>query len=105
MKDIEVVINYDMPPELEEYVHRIGRTGRANAKGIAYSFFDPKKDSNMAKDLCSLLTKSGSTVPQELDNLKWSSAGKKGAGKSRWNPRPSHKSKLGNSWSAGPSKS
>lgn len=105
VKDIEVVINYDMPMELEEYVHRIGRTGRANAKGIAYSFFDPKKDSGLAKDLCNLLSKSGSTVPQELENLKWSAAGKKGAGKNRWNPRPEHKSKLGNSWSSGPAKS
>ena len=52
-----------MPLELEEYVHRIGRTGRANAKGIAYSLFDSKKDLSLANDLCDLLKKSGSTVP------------------------------------------
>ncbi|MCJ7445157.1 MAG: DEAD/DEAH box helicase [Methanotrichaceae archaeon] len=36
--DISHVINYDLPNEPESYVHRIGRTGRAGANGIAYSF-------------------------------------------------------------------
>jgi len=34
------VINFDLPMEPEAYVHRIGRTGRAGAKGIAISFCD-----------------------------------------------------------------
>ena len=36
--DIEIVINYDLPEEPENYVHRVGRTGRAKKKGNAYSF-------------------------------------------------------------------
>ena len=36
--DISHVINYDLPNEPESYVHRIGRTGRAGARGVAYSF-------------------------------------------------------------------
>ena len=36
--DISHVVNYDLPMEAESYVHRIGRTGRAGAKGTAYSF-------------------------------------------------------------------
>jgi ATP-dependent RNA helicase RhlE len=36
--DISHVINYDLPSEPENYIHRIGRTGRAGAEGIAYSF-------------------------------------------------------------------
>lgn len=36
------VINYDLPSTAEDYVHRIGRTGRAGAKGIALSFVSPK---------------------------------------------------------------
>ena len=36
--DIEVVFNYDVPSDVEYYVHRIGRTGRANKKGVAYTF-------------------------------------------------------------------
>ena len=38
--DISHVINYDLPNEPESYVHRIGRTGRAGASGMAYSFCD-----------------------------------------------------------------
>lgn len=36
--DIEAVFNYDIPSDVEYYVHRIGRTGRANKKGVAYTF-------------------------------------------------------------------
>jgi ATP-dependent RNA helicase RhlE len=38
--DMEFVINYEIPNIAETYVHRIGRTGRAGAKGTAYSFCD-----------------------------------------------------------------
>ena len=34
-------INYDMPNGIEDYIHRIGRTGRAGAKGTAYSYITP----------------------------------------------------------------
>ncbi len=36
--DIEIVINYDLPEDPENYVHRVGRTGRAKRRGHAYSF-------------------------------------------------------------------
>jgi ATP-dependent RNA helicase RhlE len=39
--DIDMVINYDLPEIAENYVHRVGRTGRANQKGLAYSFCAP----------------------------------------------------------------
>jgi ATP-dependent RNA helicase DeaD len=38
VKDVELVVNYDLPKDEEDYVHRIGRTGRAGANGIAISF-------------------------------------------------------------------
>ncbi len=41
--DITHVINYDLPQDIESYVHRIGRTGRANKEGIAYSFATRKE--------------------------------------------------------------
>ena len=50
VKDISIVVNYDMPNSIEDYVHRIGRTGRAGAKGIAYSFFT-NKDLSIAPEL------------------------------------------------------
>jgi hypothetical protein len=37
--DVELVINYSYPLTTEDYVHRIGRTGRAGKKGVAYTFF------------------------------------------------------------------
>ena len=40
VEDISHVINYDLPYEPEHYIHRIGRTGRAGAKGISISFAD-----------------------------------------------------------------
>ncbi|MGR3809391.1 DEAD/DEAH box helicase [Jiulongibacter sp. NS-SX5] len=41
--DVEVVINYDLPDVPENYVHRIGRTGRGREKGIAFSFCSPNE--------------------------------------------------------------
>ena len=41
VKGIELVINFDLPDQAEDYVHRIGRTGRAGASGIAISFATP----------------------------------------------------------------
>jgi len=40
IEGISHVINYNMPQDVEEYVHRIGRTGRAGAKGISINFAD-----------------------------------------------------------------
>jgi ATP-dependent RNA helicase RhlE len=41
---ISHVINFDLPPQYEDYIHRIGRTARANADGIAISFVGPEED-------------------------------------------------------------
>lgn len=41
---MEYVINYDLPGDIEEYVHRIGRTGRVGNTGKSISFFDVDKD-------------------------------------------------------------
>lgn len=39
ISDVSVVINYDMPFQIEDYVHRVGRTGRAGNKGVSYTLF------------------------------------------------------------------
>jgi ATP-dependent RNA helicase RhlE len=41
--NVEYVINYDLPDEVENYVHRVGRTGRGMNKGIAFSFCSPEE--------------------------------------------------------------
>lgn len=55
VKDIGIVINYDMPSSIEDYVHRIGRTGRAGAKGKSFSMVT-QKESNIVNDLIKILT-------------------------------------------------
>jgi ATP-dependent RNA helicase DeaD len=45
VEGITHVINYDIPQDVESYVHRIGRTGRANRTGTAYSFITPREQS------------------------------------------------------------
>ncbi len=47
VKGIELVINYDLPDEAENYVHRIGRTGRAGCKGHAISFAAPDEKNDV----------------------------------------------------------
>ncbi|XP_066316953.1 DEAD-box ATP-dependent RNA helicase 20-like isoform X2 [Miscanthus floridulus] len=65
VKDVKYVINYDFPGSLEDYVHRIGRTGRAGAKGTAYSFFTAA-NARFAKELISILEEAGQKVSSEL---------------------------------------
>ena len=49
------VINFDLPSDIDDYVHRIGRTGRAGKKGLATAFF-ADKDSGLARGLAELLS-------------------------------------------------
>ncbi|XP_050293199.1 ATP-dependent RNA helicase vasa [Anthonomus grandis grandis] len=64
---IQHVINYDLPKSIDEYVHRIGRTGRVGNRGRATSFFDPKMDSGMAGPLANILKQAGQEVPDFLE--------------------------------------
>lgn len=41
--DVEIVVNYDLPEYTENYVHRVGRTGRGTKKGLAFSFCSPEE--------------------------------------------------------------
>ncbi|KAG2595384.1 hypothetical protein PVAP13_5KG070500 [Panicum virgatum] len=68
IKDIRVVVNYDFPTGVEDYVHRIGRTGRAGATGSAYTFFGDQ-DSKYASDLVKILEGADQSVPQQLKEM------------------------------------
>jgi len=74
VKDIKCVINYDFPGSCEDYVHRIGRTGRAGAKGIAYTFFTAANGRH-ARELLSILVEAGQPVNPELSSLVGNSRG------------------------------
>ncbi len=74
VKDVKVVINFDMPKAAEDYVHRIGRTGRAGAKGTAYSFFTAA-NAHLASQIVSVLKEANQRVPSELQQFVSVSSG------------------------------
>lgn len=51
IQEVDHVINFDMPQDINDYVHRIGRTARVGNIGRATAFFDPSSDIAVAKDL------------------------------------------------------
>ncbi|KAJ8754288.1 hypothetical protein K2173_002739 [Erythroxylum novogranatense] len=63
--DVEVVINYSFPLTTEDYVHRIGRTGRAGKKGVAHTFFT-HHNKGLAGELVNVLREAGQVVPAAL---------------------------------------
>ncbi|EIE25472.1 DEAD-box RNA helicase [Coccomyxa subellipsoidea C-169] len=65
VKDIKMVVNYDMPNTAEDYVHRIGRTARAGASGLAVSFFT-SANGRMARQIVDILSEAHQTVPDQL---------------------------------------
>ncbi|PHJ22388.1 ethylene-responsive rna helicase [Cystoisospora suis] len=72
--DIQFVINYDVPKNIESYIHRIGRTGRGGSTGTAisffqYDFFAPEKV-NMAKKICEAMRSVGQDPPEELQRIE-----------------------------------
>ncbi|KRF98680.1 uncharacterized protein Dwil_GK18312 [Drosophila willistoni] len=69
IKNVSHVINYDMPSTIDDYVHRIGRTGRVGNNGRATSFFDSDKDRALAGDLVKILEGSGQEVPDFLKSI------------------------------------
>ena len=64
--DVKQVINYDLPDEIEEYIHRIGRTGRIGNKGKAISFFTRGKDDGLARALVKTLADVSDCIPTKL---------------------------------------
>lgn len=62
------VINFDLPSDVEEYVHRIGRTGRMGNLGLATSFFNDK-NRNLTRDLIELLIETKQELPAWLENM------------------------------------
>jgi len=78
IKNVTQVINFDMPSNIDDYVHRIGRTGRIGATGKALSFFN-EKNANVARDLIELLSENGHEIPTFLEEARF----KGGRGKNR----------------------
>ncbi|EYC00217.1 hypothetical protein Y032_0117g675 [Ancylostoma ceylanicum] len=66
--NVKHVINYDLPSEVDEYVHRIGRTGRVGNIGLATSFFN-EKNRNIARDLMDLIVEANQELPDWLERV------------------------------------
>ncbi|KAJ6013766.1 RNA helicase (Dbp) [Penicillium herquei] len=80
VRDITHVLNYDYPNNSEDYVHRIGRTARAGAKGTAITFFTTD-NSKQARDLVTILTEAKQQIdPRLAEMVRYSGGG----GGGRW---------------------
>ncbi len=66
IEGVTMVINFDAPKSIRDFVHRTGRTGRAGKKGLAYTFLT-KQDEAIFYDLKEFLIKNGQYIPPELD--------------------------------------
>lgn len=66
VKGVTLVINYDLPKTIQEYTHRIGRTGRAGSTGRAVSYLT-NSDTHIMYDLRQMLLETKQPVPPELD--------------------------------------
>ena len=62
------VINYDLPSDIDDYVHRIGRTGRAGNTGISTAFFN-RGNRNIVRELVELLREANQDIPGWLDTV------------------------------------
>ena len=62
------VINYDLPTDIDDYVHRIGRTGRAGNTGISTAFFN-RGNRGVVRDLIELLKEANQEVPSFLESI------------------------------------
>ena len=67
---IQHVINYDMTDDIEDYVHRIGRTGRGKEKGMATTFINKSCDESVLLDLKHLLIEAKQPLPPFLMALE-----------------------------------
>ncbi|PKU36420.1 atp-dependent rna helicase ddx3x isoform x1 [Limosa lapponica baueri] len=82
ISNVKHVINFDLPSDIEEYVHRIGRTGRVGNLGLATSFFN-ERNINITKDLLDLLVEAKQEVPSWLENMAYEQHHKGGGSRGR----------------------
>jgi superfamily II DNA/RNA helicase len=75
ISNVKFVVNFDLPTDIDEYVHRIGRTGRAGNSGEAISFFN-EKNRNIAKGLYDILMETQQEIPafmrKIIDEMRYS---------------------------------
>uniref|UniRef100_A0A8V0YPY3 RNA helicase n=1 Tax=Gallus gallus TaxID=9031 RepID=A0A8V0YPY3_CHICK len=95
IENVQHVINFDLPNTIEDYVHRIGRTGRCGNTGKAVSFFDDQSDGHLVQSLLKVLSEAQQEVPVWLEEMAVQrtnivaslGAQRNNAGRGRMNPR------------------
>jgi len=81
---IRCVVNYSAPNHLEDYVHRVGRTGRAGKEGTAYTFLDAANEDSYAPIVAKALRQASRPVPPELDAVAKTFTARAVAGERQW---------------------
>jgi len=69
ISNVDWVVNYDFPLDIENYIHRIGRTGRANKKGNSLTYMT-SEDARFAAKLIKILQEAGQEIPEDLLQLQ-----------------------------------
>jgi superfamily II DNA/RNA helicase len=86
--DVDIVVNFDFPGDIESYIHRIGRTARGTKSGVAFSFFT-EENRNLSRKLAKVLKQAQQEIPEWL--AKIADATPRGASKQgaygRYGPR------------------
>ena len=84
VKGVALVVNYDPPSHHEDYIHRVGRTGQAGAKGTAITFIAPGgEEEKAAPDLVRALVEAGAPVPRDLAAIAAALAARRAAAGAR----------------------
>ncbi|KAI7870385.1 P-loop containing nucleoside triphosphate hydrolase protein [Spinellus fusiger] len=68
VKDVKYVINYDFPTNIEDYVHRVGRTGRGGCLGSSFTFFTAD-NARQARDLVGILSETKQMIDPRLQMM------------------------------------
>ncbi|XP_049850298.1 uncharacterized protein LOC126322416 [Schistocerca gregaria] len=98
IENVGHVINYDLPKNIDDYVHRIGRTGRAGNVGLATAFYN-SKSSSIAKDLYDCLKDAKQEIPDWLEKERFAKhSGSQGRGRGGWHSNNRSRSGGGNGY-------
>ncbi|CAH2039697.1 unnamed protein product, partial [Iphiclides podalirius] len=89
VEDVKFVVNYDYPNSSEDYIHRIGRTGRCQQSGTAYTFFT-SGDARQARGLVAVLRETGQNPPAKLSDMARNN--NSSSGRNRWQQRKENNS-------------
>ncbi len=67
--NVSLVVNFQMSKKIDDYIHRVGRTGRAGSYGTSITFLSDEADSEIYGDLKKLVSKSGNKLPEEFKKI------------------------------------